>query len=63
MEPLASLLVRGRTYNLLRSNRPNSVARLRLFMAAAQRSYVTVFGYIQSQALVYSENGQPKDVL
>ncbi|KAF8453697.1 hypothetical protein BGX38DRAFT_1249651 [Terfezia claveryi] len=28
-----------------------------------QRTYVTVFGYTQAKALVYSAHGQPKDVL
>lgn len=60
MKPPASLLARGR---VLVCNHPSSIARPRPFMATTQRPYVTVFGYIQSQALVYSEHGQPKDVL
>lgn len=28
-----------------------------------RRGYVTVFGYTQAKALIYSEHGQPKDVL
>ena len=63
MKPPAFLLAQGRAFTLLQPYHISPIARLRPLMAAAQRSYVTAFGYIQSQALVYSENGQPKDVL
>ena len=47
--------------SLLQCSRATFAAPQRV--PVSSRGYVTVFGYTQARALVYSEHGQPKDVL